>query len=309
MKVTLEDAKIRLKAGQVVAIPTETVYGLAARADSNQAVHQVFALKGRPSNNPMIVHIGNSEDCFQYITHRSGHLEAIAEAFWPGPLTMVLPVHKDRIAPIVRANLDTCAFRMPSHPLTLELLQQTMPLVAPSANLSGSPSATKPEHVEHDFGNDFPVLDGGSCLHGLESTIIAFTDGGWQIARLGAISQEELAKVLGYVPKLAELNKDKPICPGQLYKHYAPKARLFLSDTYKQHGTVVGFGSRRYEGAEKVFILSENIDAQEAASNLYDTLRALDKENISEAWVDMNIPDTGLWKTIRERLNRAALRH
>ncbi len=298
MKINSKKAKELLCAGGVVAIPTETVYGLAARVDSPSAIEKIFTLKGRPANNPLIVHIGSKAE----IKATMPGLDALMSAFWPGPMTVVLPVEENSILPVVRANLPTCAFRMPNHPVTLDLLQETGPLVAPSANLSGSPSATKPEHVEKDFGIDFPVLDGGSCHHGVESTILICNEGIWQLGRLGAISQEKIAEVLGYSPEF--VTKKGIICPGQLLSHYAPKAKLYLEEHPCQ--AVIGFSNRSYSKGCKLFSLSHSEDPIEAARNLYDTLRELDNEGIQEAWIDMDFPSTGLWKTIRERLHKAA---
>ncbi|MBS0634323.1 MAG: threonylcarbamoyl-AMP synthase [Verrucomicrobia bacterium] len=307
MRITKELAAELLLSGQVVAIPTETVYGLAASIHNPKAVDEIFARKGRPSHNPLIVHVANRDDCLNVISTHPDGLESLIDAFWPGPLTVVVPVVTERILPQIRANLETCAFRMPNHPETLALLQQVGPVVAPSANLSGSPSSTCPEHVERDFGADFPVLDGGACHHGLESTIVVYQDGEWQIARLGSLSQEDLEVVLGYVPKIVT-NSSKPICPGQLLAHYAPKATLLLSPTAKEHPNVVGFTDRLYPAAKRLFLLGSSTDPIEVANRLYSILRKLDQDGVEEAWVDMDFADNGLWKTIKERLSRAASR-
>lgn len=311
MKINIDEAKALLEHGKVVAIPTETVYGLAAHSENLEAVATIFALKGRPLHNPLILHIGSPDECFRYAASKPGGLESLISAFWPGPLTVVVPIKEQLILPAVRANLPTAAFRMPNESHTLELLQRISPLVAPSANISGSPSATKREHVEHDFGSDFPVLDGGTCQHGVESTIVILKDDLWQVARLGAISQESLAETLGYVPKLSAVNRDAPVCPGQLLAHYAPKARLVLSDRLfaecpNKLPVVVGFSNRQYPGAVRIFELAQTEDASMAAHRLYHVLRQLDQEHIKEAWVDMRFADTGLWKTVKERLHRAA---
>ncbi len=309
MKINIKEAKSLLLSGKVVAIPTETVYGLAALATNLDAVRAIFALKGRPSHNPLILHIAKPEECLHYAASIPSGLESLMAAFWPGPLTLVLPIKEELVLPEIRANLKTAAFRMPKHELALSLLNEVSPLVAPSANLSGAPSSTRREHVEADFGKGFPVLDGGRSLHGLESTILVYSNERWQIARLGAISQERLKEVLGYIPEIVEANAEKPICPGQLLAHYAPKARLILStDSQNILPAVIGFGDRLYPHAKKVFLLSEKCDANEAAHRLYTILRQLDQENIQEAWVDMQFPETGLWKTVRERLSRAASR-
>lgn len=308
MKITVNEAKQRLLSGEIVAIPTETVYGLAAWLLEEQAINAIFTLKGRPAHNPLILHIANKEACYQFVSELPSGFSALADAFWPGPLTLVLPIKEETIPAVARASLPTAAFRVPSHPLTLQLLQQVQPLVAPSANMSGSPSGTKPEHVEHDFGQNFPVVDGGAAQHGVESTILLHNEGVWQIARLGAISPEMLANVLGYTPEIVQKNEGKIVCPGQLLQHYAPQARLQLAEIPQQKNFVVGYASRHYEGAKKVYILGNLNDPEGVSHRLYDTLRQLDQDGVLEAWIDMAIPEYGLWKTIRERLSRAASR-
>jgi len=313
MKIDLQTAKQLLLSGAVVAIPTETVYGLAAWLGCERAIASIFQLKGRPSHNPLILHIADKESCRKYVRALPAGFAELADAFWPGPLTLILPIKEELIPALARASLPTAAFRVPSHPLTLELLQTVQPLVAPSANKSGTPSSTKPEHIEHDFGADFPVVDGGPSLHGVESTILGHDDGVWYIARLGAISPEELEKVLGYTLKILQKVKSQVICPGQLLQHYAPEAHLILSEKPftecpRRSSHVVGYGDRHYAGAEKVYILGNGNDPVAVSHHLYDTLRRLDQEKVTAAWVDMAIPENGLWKTIRERLFRAAKR-
>lgn len=304
MRVSLEKASKLLCSGQVVAVPTETVYGLAAALDQPQAIHNVFKLKQRPQNNPLIIHVSNINALQSYTSHFPTGFIELAEAFWPGPLTIVLPIDETKIPLQVRAGLPTAAFRIPNCPLTLSLLEQTGPLVMPSANLSGKPSATQPQHIERDFGENFPVLDGGNCRYGLESTIIIFQNERWQIIRLGSIASENFLDILGYVPHIANKVSDKPLCPGQMYRHYAPKAKLVLSQNFS--GIVIGFADRSYPQATKVFLLGSTISPENVAENLYAILRQLDDENIATAVVDMNFPKTGLWVTIRERLEKAA---
>ncbi|MBS0654953.1 MAG: threonylcarbamoyl-AMP synthase [Verrucomicrobia bacterium] len=310
MRVPLEKAVDLLRGGEVVAIPTETVYGLAAWLFKESAIEKIFTLKNRPSTNPLIIHVRDADECAFYASAQPADVYKLTEAFWPGPLTVVLPIHEKKVPLIARAGLKTAAFRCPAHPVAAELLKCVSPLVAPSANLSGTPSSTKPEHVEHDFGPQFPALE-GECRHGLESTIIAQKNGLWEIARLGAISPEEIARIIGYLPKCAHLVEKTPICPGQLLVHYAPKARLILSNTpyeacEKKCPVVLGFTDRVYPGAKKWLFLGSLTAPHEVSFNLYDCLRRLDIEGIKEAWVDLDIPHNGIWATIRERLFRAA---
>lgn len=308
MRISLNEASHILCTGGVVAVPTETVYGLAAALNQPEAIERVFKLKGRPANNPLIIHVPNEAAIQPYLTTIPNQFQLLANHFWPGPLTLVLPIDKSKIPEKARAGLPTAAFRVPSHALTRELLEQTGPLVMPSANLSGKPSATQPEHVESDFGDCFPVLDGGRCKHGLESTILYFNEKDWQIVRLGSISAEEFIPILGYAPEVVCSSKDKaPICPGQLYRHYAPKAKLILCENPDNCTEVVlGFNDRLYSKAERTIILGSTNNPEEVAENLYAKLRQLDEENVLSAHVDINFPQEGLWVTILERIQKAA---
>lgn len=294
MRISVKQAIDQLSSN-VVAIPTETVYGLAARIDVPDAIEKVFTLKNRPRENPLIVHLYSENDLHHYTD------EPVDEElldYWPGPLTLILKCKN--LPEIITAGLPTAAFRVPNHPLTLEIIKMTGPLVAPSANLSGYPSATHYKHVENDFGLNFPVVDGGMCESGLESTIIAKKQGKWRILRLGAISAEELEKKLGYKPEVVKPSS-KPECPGQLFKHYSPKAKLvFKGDA----DAVLGFRDRNYIFPLVSFGASD--DPEEIASNLYDALRSLDLLGYKTVLVDINFPRDGLYSTIYERLLKAS---
>lgn len=307
MRVSLDQAVSLLQQGEVVGVPTETVYGLAAAWQNREAVEKVYALKKRPLNNPLIVHVADVDQIIPYADRLPPSFHRLAEAFWPGPLTMIVPIVSEKIISSVRAGLATVGFRVPSHPLTRELIAKTGPLAMPSANLSGRPSSTAYQHIEEDFGLDFPILDGGSCEAGLESTVLYFCEGEWVIIRLGALSSEDFEVVLGYAP----CGMDKaavPLCPGQLYRHYAPKARLILGKSHPPEDIlcVVGFADRMYPGDKKVISWGKSTDAKEVAAHLYETLRLLDRQGIDLAWVDTDFPNDGLWVTIAERLRRAA---
>lgn len=307
MKISLIEATQLLKNGCVAAVPTETVYGMAASLTQLSAIDQIFRLKGRPSNNPLIIHLASFYQLTEYVSVLPEGTERLAHSFWPGPLTLVLPCNLERVPSQVRAGLPTAAFRIPNHPLTLELLHAVGPLVMPSANLSGRPSATCRKHVETDFGQDFPVLDGGCCSVGVESTILYFGNGGWQVIRLGALPAEAFAPILGYVPDLAIFSKERsPLCPGQFYRHYAPKAKLLLSEELGSYsGIVLGFSGREYPVSCRVISLGSLDSSETVAENLYGVLRQLDQEHIETAWVDMDFPKQGLWLTIEERLRKA----
>lgn len=307
MRISISQAISALRSGQVIAVPTETVYGLAACLDQPNAIEHIFALKGRPRANPLIIHVANWHDIQSYALHYPPGFEDLAEAFWPGSLTCILSVDA-RVPSIVRAGLPTAGFRVPDLELTRELIKEVGPLVMPSANLSGRPSATCPAHVEEDFGADFPVLDGGVCSKGVESTILLYEEPEWVIARLGALAPEAFESILGYEPRFIEKKGgDQPLCPGQLFRHYAPRARLILNDpaALAEVSFVLGFKERRYPMGKRVILLGSLSHPEEAAENLYQALRQLDREGAYQAWVDMDFPRHGLWQTIAERLLRA----
>ncbi|MFA6915482.1 MAG: L-threonylcarbamoyladenylate synthase [Parachlamydiales bacterium] len=308
MRASVETAIFYLKQGQPVALPTETVYGLAAPLSNPDAIEKVFQLKGRPKNNPLIVHLSSIEQLSAYVDTLPENIQLLAQAFWPGPLTLVLPVNAGTIPSNVTCGLSTAAFRIPNHPQTLAIIDQVGPLVMPSANLSGRPSATQAAHVEADFGEDFPVVDGGSCTHGLESTILISLEGQWKVLRQGAIPASNLEFVLEEPVHIDEsTDEEQPLCPGRLYRHYAPKAKLLLSKDCVQAEAILGFSDRNYPEEYPFFNLGRSSHPEEAANRLYACLRALDDRQIKSAWVDTNFPRTKLWSTIYERLHRASL--
>jgi L-threonylcarbamoyladenylate synthase len=307
MRISLDEAISLLRSGHVIGVPTETVYGLAACLDQPVAIECIFDLKKRPRANPLIIHIEDWQDVQHYVTHYPPDFEKLAQTFWPGSLTCILPVHA-HVPSIVRAGLSTAGFRVPDLDLTRKLILSIGPLVMPSANLSGRPSATRPEHVEEDFGVTFPVLDGGVCLKGLESTILLYQDPEWVIVRLGALSAERFKPILGYQPRFVQKEKEaQPLCPGQMFRHYAPRARLILENpaALEEAPFVLGFKERDYPADKRVIILGSLSQPEEVAENLYQALRQLDQEEASLAWVDMDFPRQGLWQTIAERLMRA----
>lgn len=307
MRISLQQASELLNQGKVVGVPTETVYGLAASLSHPQAIKQIFLLKNRPAKNPLIIHLANAQDVLRYIKVLPPNYADLVEAFWPGPVTLVLEIKPQTIPEMVRAELKTSAFRVPGHALTHQLLELTGPLVMPSANLSGRPSSTCVEHVEEDFGKEFPVLDGEVCSKGLESTILYFSEGRWAIVRQGALSSEMFVPVLGYAPEIVDRDPNAvPLCPGQLYRHYAPRARLQLAGSPPIQGVIVGFINRIYPPGCRLLSLGNTKDPVMAAHRLYAVLRQLDEEGIEAAWVDMQFPDEGIWCTLRERLQKAA---
>jgi L-threonylcarbamoyladenylate synthase len=307
MKISLDQAEELLISGSVVALPTETVYGLAALFTLPHAIEKIYALKGRPRQNPLIVHVNDPYLVRFYTKEVPLEAETLMTAFWPGPLTLVLPANIEKVPDIVRSGKSTVAFRVPSHPIISSILKNVGPIVAPSANLSGKPSATTLKHVEDDFGLNFPVVDGGEIEKGVESTILVYTEGVWKIGRLGSISPEDFAPHLGYIPKNYEKASIDPICPGSLYRHYSPNAKLYLGSLEKCIDSVVlGYTDRFYPNASLTIPIGESTNPYSIMKNLYSSLRKLDEMGISEAFIDIDFPMDGLYLTIYERFFRAA---
>ncbi|WEF23863.1 L-threonylcarbamoyladenylate synthase [Paracoccus sp. S3-43] len=296
-------AAILLASGQVVAIPTETVYGLAGDARSGQAVARIYEAKGRPSFNPLIVHVPDLETA-RTIADVPPEASALAQAFWPGALTLVLPLRADAgIASLVTAGLATIAIRVPAHPVAQALLRLAGPLAAPSANASGRISPTSADHVlDPDgglAGRISAVLDAGPCPVGLESTIVGWPEGRATLLRPGGVPAEAIAETLGHPLADHQAHPTAPNAPGQLTSHYAPTAALRLNAATPAPGeTHIAFA------APGPFTLSETGDLTQAAARLFDTLRRADREGRPIAVAP--IPDHGLGAAINDRLRRAA---
>ncbi len=226
--ISLSHYANRLREGHVIAFPTETVYGLGANAWNADAIARVFALKGRPPDNPLIVHVSSLEMVNALVTEISADARALMDQFWPGPLTIIFP-KRPEVLDIVTAGIHTVAVRMPNHPIPLRLIEEAGPLAAPSANTSGRPSPTKAEHVRHDFGDEIPVIEGGSCQYGLESTVLDLSQHPYTVLRPGHITQSELETTLGQPVRMAGArpvvqSDAAPRSPGMKYTHYAPDA-------------------------------------------------------------------------------------
>ncbi len=290
-----------LRAGSVVALPTETVYGLAGRADSEDAVAAIYRAKGRPLFNPLIVHVASLDDA-RRIAVLDERAEALAARFWPGPLTMVLPLRAGSgIATAVTAGLPSIALRMPAHPAMQGVLRALgHPLAAPSANRSGGVSPTTADHVAHSLGGRVAaILDGGECAQGIESTIVALRDGGgWQILRPGPLTQAALSDVLGSPPVAGDHGIE---APGQLASHYAPGKPVRLDATAAEADEfLIGFGPVPGDCD-----LSPGGDLAEAAARLYACLHRAAADNRPRIAV-APIPDDGIGAAINDRLRRAA---
>ena len=297
----IERAAALIRAGHCVAVPTETVYGLAADATSGEAVARIYAAKGRPAFNPLIVHVGSLDEA-RMLADFSAAAERLAERYWPGPLTMVLPARADSpIAALVTAGLATVAIRVPAHPVMRALIAASgRPLAAPSANASGRISATMAEHVATSLGDRVPlILDGGSTQHGLESTIVAFAENRLLLLRPGPINAATLASAAGL--SLSEAREDRIVAPGQLASHYAPAKPLRLNARNRETGEwLIGFGT--VAGDET---LSASGDLIEAAAGLFGALHRADAA-LAQAIAVAPIPDVNLGLAINDRLKRAA---
>ena len=302
----IEAAACCLTAGGLVAFPTETVYGLGAAAGNGAAIARLYAAKGRPRFNPLIAHVADVT-----AARRCGRFDSAAEqlaaAFWPGPLTLVLPKQADcGVAHLALAGLDSVAVRVPAHRVALALLAAFKePVVAPSANRSGHVSPTSAVHVLADLrGRIDMVLDGGNCPIGVESTVVACV-GAPRLLRPGGLPRDEIERVIGRALDIAPTADEKPLAPGMLSSHYAPKARLRLNASEAEPGeALLAFGAAPASDA-LTLNLSPRGNLIEAATNLFSHLRALDASGAKTVAV-MRVPRKGLGEAINDRLARAA---
>jgi L-threonylcarbamoyladenylate synthase len=298
-----------IRSGALVAFPTETVYGLGADATNGEAVARVFDAKGRPAFNPLIVHVLDLEAA-EAIGLFSPTACGLAQAFWPGPLTLVVPRRNEAgVSDLVSAGLPTIALRAPDHPVACALLSAAQrPIAAPSANRSGHVSATRAGHVAADLGDKAAViLDGGPTTRGLESTVLSLAGETPVLLRPGAIPAEAIEKVVGgALARLPPQNGGVPTSPGQLQSHYAPRARLRLNaSTWEPDDAVLAFGTVAPHPARAMINLSPSGDLVEAAANLFAALRELDASG-AETIAVTPVPTRGLGEAINDRLERAA---
>ena len=302
-----------LKKGEVVAIPTETVYGLAANALNESAVLKIFESKKRPSFNPLIIHVSSIEDFHKYAYVNNQFIYDLADRFSPGPITFLLP-KKQTVLDVVTSGLPSVAIRIPAQKLTLELLQNIdFPLAAPSANLFGYVSPTNSKHVLDNLGGKIPyILDGGNCSVGVESTIISFINNEPEILRYGGVTLEEIEKVIG---KTKTYNNDlafKPHAPGMLKNHYATVKPLYLGTkeeffaNYNSESTALISFTGNIETRASVFLLSKNGILKEAAANLFSIMRDIDNLRNIERIFAIYLPNEGLGFAINDRLKRAS---
>ena len=303
-----------LEGGGLVAFPTETVYGLGADATNARAVARLYEAKGRPSFNPLIAHVGDLQAAKRIARFDDKSLR-LAEAFWPGPLTLVLPKASGcPVSDLATAGLETIAVRVPAHPVALNILRAFgKPIVAPSANISGHVSPTTAEHVFGDLSGRIDlIVDGGPVSVGVESTIVGCFEPPL-LLRPGGLPREDIERVLG--EKLARMPEDTgsaealPLAPGMLASHYAPRTPVRLNAHRLEAGeALLAFGSRMIPGSEQASVmnLSEAGDLVEAAANLFGYLRELDARG-SRAIAVMAVPNEGLGEAINDRLQRAAV--
>lgn len=298
-----------LRQGGLVAIPTETVYGLAASAYDPEAVLRIFQVKDRPAFDPLIVHVRDRAHVSELVAHVPPEAEALMAAFWPGPLTLVL-TRSQRVPDIVTSGLDTVGVRMPAHPMTLELLRSLdFPIAAPSANPFGYVSPTTAQHVAGQLGEKIPyILDGGPCAIGVESTIIGWESGRCVLYRAGGIPVEAIEAAIGRVG--AAQGRLLPVAPGMIESHYAPRKPLFVGDVpslLKEHTgkrcAVIAFNA--HYGTWRCETLSASGDMSEAARALFATIRTFDASDAEVILAEV-FPNEGLGRAINDRLRRAA---
>lgn len=318
----IEEAAQALKNGELVAFPTETVYGLGAIATNDAGVRQVYQAKGRPSDNPLIVHVADKDDVLPYVECIPEKVLTLMDTFWPGPLTIILPIKAGSLSPVVTGGLSTCAFRMPDKKITRQLIALTGPLVGPSANTSGKPSPTTAEHVYHDLhGKIAGILDGGETTVGVESTVIEIVDDQITILRPGAVTpmmlQEASDLPVEYDKHLIE-ESETPKAPGMKYKHYAPSVQVeivYPDDFAKaleahQNERVAVMASQElidyYHIQTDYFILSQEHTSEEAATHLFAGLRALDDTEKYDVILAEGYEEEGLAVAYMNRLKKAA---
>lgn len=307
----IEKAASLLTQGELVAIPTETVYGLAGNALNVEAVAKIFAAKNRPQFDPLIVHVPALSFARNYVNHIPKKAERLAQLFWPGPLTLVLEKKDDTIPALVTSGLSTVGFRSPDHHLTRKLLTTlSFPLAAPSANPFGYVSPTSPQHVNEQLGNNISyILDGGVCSIGIESTIVGFEGDDPVVLRLGGLSLERIEAVTGKL-KVNTHSTSNPLAPGQLKSHYAPGKPLIIGKIeellqhYPAHTAGILSFSRDFNSPHQR-ILSPGKDPEEAARNLFQYLRDFDKMPVDIILAEL-LPEVGLGRAINDRLKRAA---
>lgn len=309
----IERAQALLSEGEVVAIPTETVYGLAGNALNEDAILQIYSVKNRPKFDPLIAHVDSLEKVESLVNEIPDQALKLAEHFWPGPLTILLP-KKTEVPDLLTSGLDRVAVRIPNHPLTLKLLSQLeFPLAAPSANPFGYVSPTTAAHVENQLGDKIKyILDGGPCSVGLESTIIGFEQDETVLYRLGGARVEAIQSIVGKVGINVNMSSN-PAAPGMLKSHYSPGRKMVIGDIEKNLDSmdaattgIISFSNSYDVPESNSAILSTSGDLEEAARNIFAALRKMDQPHIEMVLAEF-LPNEGLGRAINDRLKRAAV--
>lgn len=305
-------ASLLIKKGDLVAFPTETVYGLGANALNPEAVAKIFAAKERPSFDPLIVHIANIDDIAKLTTSKDKRIYQLAEKFWPGPLTIVLP--KSEIVPdIVTSGLPTVGIRMPNNPIALELIKMSgCPIAAPSANKFGLISPTNASHVKKQLPSISCVLDGGPTTVGIESTVITLNPDGFLIMRDGFITQADLEEIVP-LSKQNHTKESELASPGLLKSHYSPQKPIFILGQFthaidRSKAGFISFSNHDIKGYKQVEFLSKTSDLKEAAENLFKILHKLEDADIAYIIAEP-VPNVGIGAAIMDRLTKAAYRY
>lgn len=302
-----------IREGRLVAFPTETVYGLGANALDPMAAAKIFELKERPTFDPLIVHIASMDDMQKLVREHDDRADQLAAAFWPGPLTMILP--KSALVPdIVTSGFDTVGIRMPNHPIALELIRQAgCPIAAPSANKFGLLSPTRAAHVQKQLPDVDFLLDGGNAEVGIESTIISLNEKGFEILRHGVITREEIEAIVPYYALPAEERKNV-VSPGMLKSHYSPEKPLFLlegdfpADKKKNKAGFLSFTGQQTDGYQIVRLLSGSDDMRSAAVQLFAAIHELEESDVEYIFAEC-VPEKGIGIAIMDKLRKAAYRH
>lgn len=320
----IKEAAQKLKQNEVIAFPTETVYGLGGNAESDEAVLKIFEAKGRPVDNPLIIHIANREQIHSFIKEIPEQASRLMDAFWPGPLTIILERKAGSLSDKATAGLATVAVRMPNHPVALALIEEAgLPLAAPSANLSGKPSPTTAAHVTADLmGRVSGIVDGGATGIGVESTVVDCTSEIPVILRPGGVTKEQLEEVIGEVSADPALSDDRqaPKSPGMKYRHYAPNAAFYLVDGSRQEiqqlvkekrnegkrvGVMTTIENKPFYDADVVLACGERARLETVAEALYDTLRTFNQADVDVIFGEI-FPEQGVGQAIMNRLAKAS---
>lgn len=301
MHIKLKKAKDLLRQGEIIGVPTETVFGMAVDMYSEEGILKLYNLKGRSTDKPFVIQTSESSEILPFLSHIPFDLEKVMHAFWPGPLTLVLPINEKKVSGLLRANLPTAAFRVTQNDATRKLIKEYGPLAITSANRSGQRSLLSAADIEKEFGDEFPILLGEDLeLEGEPSTILAYVDASWVVLRLGALSLKKINQVLGYYPPVVSHLDPKS-------GDYCLRPQLHLMDR-KYDGsikTVVGFLERTYPNADQIITLGDLKKPEDVLKNISTFLKQVQEEKHPHVWVDMDFAKIGPLKQVAELLERS----